>query len=358
MALYTRLAIVTAVLLTATVPGCSRPDRSPELHRAFEGAGEPMPEPAFGDWLQQHPEKGQAFEQFVRSKPLLPDSRRHKIYLQPLGTFGEDAPSLDFLERFAAAFFSLEVEVLPASKLEEGPPVQSRLGVGKRERRQYLSTDVLARLGKQIPPDAFALLGVTLEDLYPKPEWNFVFGQASLRNRVGIYSFARYDPAFYGEPRPADWRRLSLLRSCKVLAHETGHMFGIRHCTFYRCVMNGSNHLGETDSQPLHLCPVDLRKLNHSVGFDPLERYRKLLALSEEAGFLDEEAWLRAEIGRLTSTRRAPRRRRRDDVAAGVPRPGSLRGLRPSSRRALRQTWETSPAPSVPRTSRTWPSWR
>lgn len=64
--------------------------------------------------------------------------------------------------------------------------------------------------------------------------------------------------------------------------------------------MNGSNHLQETDSQPLHLCPVDLRKLHDSVGFDPVERYRRLLALSEEAGFLDEEIWLRMQIGRLT----------------------------------------------------------
>lgn len=33
-------------------------------------------------------------------------------------------------------------------------------------------------------------------------------------------------------------------------------------CIWYRCLMNGSNHLGEADARPLHLCPVDLRKLN------------------------------------------------------------------------------------------------
>mgnify|MGYP000107882883 CR=1 FL=1 len=42
---------------------------------------------------------------------------------------------------------------------------------------------------------------VTMTDLYPSEDWNFVFGQASLRNRVGAYSFARYDPAFYGKER-------------------------------------------------------------------------------------------------------------------------------------------------------------
>jgi archaemetzincin len=143
------------------------------------------------------------------------------------------------------------------------------------------------------------MLGVTMEDIYPGPDWNFVFGQATLRDRAGIYSFARYDPAFYGSPRPEGWRQLVLLRSCKVLAHETGHMFGIRHCTAYHCVMNGTNSLPETDAHPLHLCPIDLHKLQHSVGFDPLEHYQGLLTFSEEAGFTDEAAWLRKRIAYL-----------------------------------------------------------
>jgi archaemetzincin len=133
-------------------------------------------------------------------------------------------------------------------------------------------------------------------DLYPDPAWNFVFGQASLRDRVGVYSFARYAPRFYGEALSPAGRSLVLRRSCKVLAHEASHMFGIRHCTFYLCLMNGSNHLAESDARPLHLCPVDLRKLHHSLGFDPVERYRRLLAFSESAGFADEAAWLRRRI--------------------------------------------------------------
>ena len=218
-------------------PGCSRPERKnagvqeipqlaelpPELRLAFEPGDdfEPIPEPALGDWLAEHPEKGQTFEQFVRSKPLRPDGQRTKIYLQPLGTFGKDSPSLDLLQRFGKAFFSLEVEVLPVSRFEDGPSVTSRLEVWERKHRQFLTGDILARLRKQVPQDAYALLGITMEDLYPKPSWNYVFGQATLRNRVGIYSFARYDPAFFHEPRPEDWRRLVLRRSCKVLAHET-----------------------------------------------------------------------------------------------------------------------------------------
>jgi archaemetzincin len=32
----------------------------------------------------------------------------------------------------------------------------------------------------------------------------------------------------------------------KVLTHETGHLFGLAHCVYFHCVMNGSNHLQKT----------------------------------------------------------------------------------------------------------------
>lgn len=48
--------------------------------------------------------------------------------------------------------------------------------------------------------------------------------------------------------------------------------------------MNGSNHLDESDGRISELCPVCLRKLQHSIGFDILERYRALLKFSSLAG--------------------------------------------------------------------------
>jgi archaemetzincin len=161
---------------------------------------------------------------------------------------------------------------------------------------QILTSDILDFLKARVPSDAFCVLAITMQDLYPEPSWNFVFGQASLRERVGVYSFARYDPAFYGEPRSAGYETLLLRRSCKVLAHETGHMFGLAHCTFFNCLMNGSNHLAESDRRPLHLCPVCLRKLQWSIGFDVLERYRALERLTRADGFTDEADWFNRRI--------------------------------------------------------------
>jgi archaemetzincin len=141
-------------------------------------------------------------------------------------------------------------------------------------------------------------------DLYPASSWNFVFGQATLSDRVGIYSLARFDPpaVFAGE---GELHGRGLERACKVLTHEAGHMFGIRHCIAWACVMNGSNHLGELDRQPSHLCPVDLRKLQHATEFDVAKRYARLAVVSEELGFLDAATWNRERAASLDGEGRA-----------------------------------------------------
>lgn len=49
-------------------------------------------------------------------------------------------------------------------------------------------------------------------------------------------------------------------------------MFGLKHCIYYDCVMNGSNHLEESKRRSRLLCPVCLRKMTDSTGWDVLER--------------------------------------------------------------------------------------
>ena len=90
--------------------------------------------------------------------------------------------------------------------------------------------------------------------------------------------------------------KILLRRSGKVLVHETGHMFGLQHCIYYRCVFNGSNHLAESDARPMHACPVDLRKLQHSIGFSVTRRYAALHRFYRKAGFDDEAQWTRRRL--------------------------------------------------------------
>src|SRR6266700_449630 len=271
------------------------------LQRTFtpdRDAFDPIPKPGPNDWLAVHDEPGQTFDEFRASQPNRPTQSRRVIYLQPLGDFApERSPSIDKLQKFAAAFFAMEVKALPPIKIDNSKFTTRRNP--NTGNPQILTGDVLNFLKARVPADAFCILAITMEDLYPEPSWNFVFGQASLRDRVGIYSFARYDPAFYGEPRAAGYEALLLRRSCKVLAHETGHMFGLAHCTFFNCLMNGSNHLAESDRRPLHLCPVCLRKLQWSIGFDVLERYRALEKVCRADGSLDEADWFSRRIKAL-----------------------------------------------------------
>lgn len=261
----------------------------PTLRRALDEQGfSPIPRPGPHDWLTSHPETGQTFAAFLAGHPLAPGQAWHTLYLQPLGRFHTGLePPLDLLSRFAAAFFSLEVVTLPAIAVTG---VTARINRYAGE-RQLLTRDLLGLLARQRPGTACCVVGVTMDDLYPDPAWNFVFGEASPRDQVGVYSFAQYLPA--GEGGTA----ASLLRRCcMVLAHETAHLLGIAHCVFYSCLMNGSNNLTESDSRPLHLCPVDLRKLQHSTGFGVVARYRCLRAFAREAGLTEEARWLTAQL--------------------------------------------------------------
>ena len=267
------------------------------LRRALapDNSFQPVPVPGPSDWLAVHREPGQTFEEFRRSHPNRPDGRRRIIYLQPLGAFPEQqSPSLEKLREYAAGFFQMEVKALAPVPISAGN-FTSRTN-SMTGRRQILTGDVLGWLKGKLPGDGFCLLAITMEDLYPEASWNFVFGQASLNERVGVYSFARYDPAFYGERRGKEYPALLLRRSMKVLAHETGHMFGLAHCVFFHCVMNGSNHLQESDRRPLHLCPVCLRKLQFSVGFDVVKRDEALAQFERRAGLEDEAAWVQRRL--------------------------------------------------------------
>jgi archaemetzincin len=304
------LAVVAALAAQTTLFQFSPPTRaqqlaaigptqtlSPTLQRALDpGDGfPPLPKPGDLDWLANHEEAGQTFAQFLDSQPRRPSARRKKLYLQPLGSFPQGkGVSLAELRRFTSAYFMMDVSLLPPLDLSQSH-ITTRPSP-QTHQPQMLTGDVLNLLYRRLPPDAFAMLGITMTDLYPGPDWNYVFGQTAIRSGVGVYSFARYGAEFYGQAPTAASRQLLLRRSCKIIAHEAGHMFGLQHCTYFRCVMNGCNHIGELDGSALHVCPVDLRKLQWSVGFEVLERYRRLRDFYRQAGLNDEAAWVEKRL--------------------------------------------------------------
>jgi archaemetzincin len=259
---------------------------TPPLQRAFDPTGFlPAPKPGPGDWLAQHDEKPQTFDRYIRSQPNLPDERRKVIYLLPLGELAPGTASA--LAAVVHAYFTLETRVLPAVALTE-VTAKARVHDGHR---QLLAPQVLGWLKQRVPDDAYALMAVTMEDLYPEESWNFVFGMASFTERVGVQSFARQDPAFFGQPREPGWEKPALRRATWTVVHEVAHMFGLSHCVHFACAIAGSNSQDESDRAPLHPCPVCLRKLQWALDFDPAAREAALAKALGELGIADEAAW-------------------------------------------------------------------
>ena len=179
------------------------------------------------------------------------------------------------------AFFGLALEIDPLVPLE-GIPADARRFQFFEGPDQLLTTYLLNTvLMKRRQAKDAAVLGITASDLWPGAGWNFVFGQASLKERVGVWSMARNGEADGRD----DMRKICAVRTVMTATHETGHMFGIRHCIKYQCGMNGSNNSDERDRQPLEFCPECQPKLWWTLKLDPLARSRALEALARRHGF-------------------------------------------------------------------------
>jgi len=261
------------------------------LHRTL---GKPAP----GDWLERYKDKepGQTFRQYIRSRPVVPTSRRRTIYVQPLGEFTDaQGRVVKQTAEFMGLFFDLPVKVLRPIPLSAIPAKARRThpswGV-KQILTGYVMDDVLR---PRLPGDAFAMIALTGSDLWPGKGWNFVFGQASLRERVGVWSINRF-----GDPdRGRGAYLLCLLRTLRTSTHEMGHMFSIYHCTAYECGMCGSNSLGESDRRPLALCPQCMAKVCWGTRTDPVSRYRKLAAFCKTAGLSTEAVFYEKSLAAL-----------------------------------------------------------
>ena len=130
-------------------------------------------------------------------------------------------------------------------------------------------------------------MAFTTSDLWPGEGWNRVYGQAFPGERVGVYSI-------YCDGNPdegPDAYRLALLRTLKVAAHETGHVFAMEHCIFYECCLCGANNRDEADRHPLWLCPHCLAKLCYATHADPAKRFEELIAFAKPQGLATEQAF-------------------------------------------------------------------
>jgi archaemetzincin len=268
-------------------PELEAPSATPELDaRARAIRAETLPAPfaalqrvtkAKGPsaWLLTQPETGQSYAQFLAAQTALPG---RAIYLATAGALDPDQAALARdIERLTRAWFQLDVKrapVIPAAVAS----LKSREHQGGT---QWLTHTIMDALAKQKPKDALASMALTQTDLYPAPDWNYLFGQARYGSRVGVTSFARM-----GNIQAE--RSVALRRAFAISSHEIGHMFGIKHCIAWECAMNGMMNRIELDMRPLEPCPSCLAKLQRAIGFDPQRRWLELSKLYVQLGLAED----------------------------------------------------------------------
>ena len=195
-----------------------------------------------------------------------------KIYILPFG-FTENgvSPDIDALVQYTEAFYGLPIKVLPAIAIKElkdklswveekseDLSITHHLSTRynrKWKKHQICVPPLLNAVKHMLPDDAICLMALTMFDLYEAKEDLFVAGMAAGNHRVGLFSLARYDPCkkfscefWYNSTlqkcrNQVDRQRTILLRSCRLLVHEVGHLLGLGHCIYFACLMNGSGHL-------------------------------------------------------------------------------------------------------------------
>ncbi|KLJ06139.1 hypothetical protein EMPG_10432 [Blastomyces silverae] len=226
--------------------------------------------------------------------------------------------------------------------------------------RQLNLDDLLDAVISMLPKDAYALILIVKQDLYESADDTFVCGRAYGGSRVAVVSTSRYNPILDGKhnvdhyvakscidtsrpkkrtkfssssnqdiasnddtssPLPAallahtslppldllptttQLAGLWLGRVCRTASHELCHCFGIDHCMYYACSMQGSASLPEDARQPPYLCTVDLAKMLHATGTTAKDRYLAILSFCKKHDeihlFAAFAAWIASRLDRI-----------------------------------------------------------
>lgn len=292
--------------------GYSTLEQTPTEYQPYTDCFVSLPTPTKDDdWLVEHKEKRQSYAMWQRDwreicsvigMNKLTNNRRDsiKIYLQPIGVISSDF--VTGLREFVSVYYPGVVVVVNTPLIIDGDTISSntissiQLVTRKRPHKQYKIESLLSVLSSMKQKDAFCLVGITMEDLYIDNTTEYTVGLADHATNTAVFSFMRYLSDINKNKKTitsieSSKERLLLRRCCKVIIHEIAHLFGISHCVWYSCCMNGSGHLEEDYNRPLHMCVVCLRKVVVVIACGVLERYKGLLVYYKKNGFVEEERW-------------------------------------------------------------------
>ena len=77
------------------------------------------------------------------------------------------------------------------------------------------------------------------------------------------------------------------------MAHEICHMFGLKHCIYYECLMNGTMSAQESARRANNtLCIVCLKKMAKNMKLPSVKVwFENMLSVSSELGFTVEASF-------------------------------------------------------------------
>jgi archaemetzincin len=181
--------------------------------------------------------------------------------------------------------------------------------------------DIIDAAIVMLPADAYAICLLVDHDIHESEDDDFCCGRAYGKSRVAVVQSARYNPLLDAResidrahmwplshckefvdklcavedvpPKPATKQQVAMSKNgamraavdaamastsdldsaqalwfsrlARTVSHELGHCFGIAHCVYYACNMQGTAGMKEDVRQPPHLCPVCEAKVCHAI---------------------------------------------------------------------------------------------
>lgn len=309
------------------------------VHHEYTVFYQPIKPPGENDWLMIHKEHGQTFTEYKRFGCHQITKEREVIYIAPLSFNVNPAFDKSLLTAMVVLsqsyFFDMKIKLLNLKITTEG------VGFRYYEDGTYQlnANDIIEKLFHEKPDDGYCLICLTDIDLYsdvrvikprkwiyypPEYKNDFCYELISYKYFVSICSISRFDPNFSLKKEPETSEEkisfyFSFLKRCaKLMIKNIGHLFGLKNCIFFVCIMNGFNSMKEFDSRPIEVCPCCLRKIfttiarkyedindNGRVRNDSLiiQRFKMIKSCLEEnfTGIFDKELeWYNDRLDSLT----------------------------------------------------------
>jgi archaemetzincin len=241
--------------------------------------------PREGNWLWEVKEGFQKFSLFNSGIKNVPSKYKNVVYLVNLDIGLSSSLLNKDVFSIMIKMIQLNYPTISVKELKDKNLNFSSLKIPKRQNLteiedQYDGKLTLASLKVSIPRDGIMILGVTSYDIWNGTEGNnFVFGSASCLDASGVFSLRRFYLDYLSDGTTEE--KIVIMKTvysvCSTMVHEMGHIFGIKHCTYFNCTMNGTNSSEESQSNPsFDFCSICIRKLHSSLKFDIKTRLKNL----------------------------------------------------------------------------------